>query len=141
MSKFVAQKTIQKLIEADIKIKGARVLVMGLTFKENVPDLRNSKVADVIKELKALGVDVCVTDPEASPEEAKNEYDIDLGQFGEVKDMDAVILAVGHDQYKVLSKDALKKLYNRSNKKPLLLDIKGIFDRSDIKSEFDYWRL
>ncbi|PZM80033.1 nucleotide sugar dehydrogenase, partial [Candidatus Gracilibacteria bacterium] len=100
MAKFVAEKTIKKLINANIRIKGADILVMGLTFKENCPDLRNSKVNDIILELKEYGVNIHVVDPIAEKVEAKKEYGIDLENLKDIKNMDAIIVAVGHKEYR-----------------------------------------
>ena len=121
MAKFVAEKTIKKLINANIRVKGADILIMGLTFKENCPDLRNSKVNDIILELKEYGVDL---------EELKN-----------IKNMDAVIVAVGHKEYRGMDIKELHQYYNEVYSKPLLVDVKSIFDKEEAEKEYDYWRL
>lgn len=141
MSKFVAEKTVKKLIENGICPKGSRVLVKGLTFKENCPDLRNSKVADIIKELKEFGVSVYVVDPVADKNEAMHEYNIELSNIKDMRDMDAVIVAVGHEEYRKTKLEELRKYYNPAYKKPLLLDVKALYNRNDAEKEFDYWRL
>lgn len=141
MAKFVAEKTVKKLIENGICPKGAKVLVKGLTFKENCPDLRNSKVADIIKELKEFGVSVYVIDPVANKNEAMYEYNIELSDKKEIMNMDAVIVAVGHEEYRKTKLDELKKYYNPIYKKPLLLDVKALYNKNEAEKEFDYWRL
>jgi len=141
MGSFVAEKTIKKLIESDVKIKGANVLVMGLTFKENVPDLRNSKIVDVINELKDYGVNIIVTDPVAKKEDAQREYGLKVYDISDIKDIDAVILAVNHQEYAKLSLSDLKSLCRTSGEKPVLIDIKGLIDKTSAKADFNYWRL
>lgn len=141
MAKFVAEKTVKKLINSNIRVKGADVLVMGLTFKENCPDLRNSKVNDIIVELKEYGVNVHVVDPMADNAEAKKEYGINLKKMEEIKNMDAIIIAVGHKEYREMDIKELKKYFNEVYNKPLLIDVKSIFDRMEAEKEYDYWRL
>ena len=141
MAKFVAEKTIKKLINANIRVKGADILVMGLTFKENCPDLRNSKVNDIILELKEYGVSVHVVDPMADKIEAKKEYNIDLEDPKDIKNMDAIIVAVGHKEYRDMDIKDLHKYYNEVYSKPLLIDVKSIFNKEEAEKEYDYWRL
>ena len=141
MAKFVAEKTIKKLINGNIRVKGADILIMGLTFKENCPDLRNSKVNDIILELKEYGVNVHVVDPIAEKLEAKKEYGVDLEELKDIKNMDAVIVAVGHKEYRDMDIKELHQYYNEVYSKPLLVDVKSIFDKEEAEKEFDYWRL
>lgn len=141
MAKFVAEKTIKKLINDNIRVKGADILVMGLTFKENCPDLRNSKVNDIIKELKEYGVNVHVVDPMAPKEEALEEYGIILEDESCIKNMDAVVVAVGHKEYRDMKLADLKKYFNPVYAKPLLIDVKSIFNKAEAEKEYDYWRL
>lgn len=141
MAKFVAEKTIKKLINANIRVKGADILIMGLTFKENCPDLRNSKVNDIILELKEYGVNVHVVDPIAEKIEAKKEYNIELGNLKDIKNMDAIIIAVGHKEYREMNIKDLHQYYNEVYSKPLLVDVKSIFDKEEAEKEYDYWRL
>lgn len=141
MAKFVAEKTIKKLINANIRVKGADILVMGLTFKENCPDLRNSKVNDIILELREYGVNVHVVDPMADKIEAKKEYNIDLEDPKDIKNMDAIIVAVGHKEYRDMDIKDLHKYYNEVYSKPLLIDVKSIFNKEEAEKEYDYWRL
>lgn len=141
MAKFIAEKTIKKLINNSIRVKGANILVMGLTFKENCPDLRNSKINDVITELKEYGANVHVIDPIAPKEEAKREYEIILEDENCIKNMDAVIVAVGHKEYREMEIEKLRKYFNPVYSKPLLIDVKSIFNREKAEKEYDYWRL
>lgn len=141
MAKFIAEKTIKKLINNSIRVKGADILVMGLTFKENCPDLRNSKINDVITELKEYGANVHVIDPIAPKEEAKREYEIILEDENCIKNMDAVIVAVGHKEYREMEIEKLRKYFNPVYSKPLLIDVKSIFNREKAEKEYDYWRL
>ncbi|MCG6837375.1 nucleotide sugar dehydrogenase (plasmid) [Fusobacterium vincentii] len=141
MAKFVSEKTIKKLINANIRVKGADILVMGLTFKENCPDLRNSKVNDIILELKEYGVNVHVVDSIAEKVEAKKEYGIELENLKDIKNMDAIIIAVGHKEYRDMDIKDLHKYYNEVYSKPLLIDVKSIFNKEEAEKEYDYWRL
>ena len=141
MAKFVAEKTIKKLINGNIRVKGADILVMGLTFKENCPDLRNSKVNDIIKELREYGANVHVIDPMAPKEEALEEYGIILEDESCIKNMDAVVVAVGHKEYRDMKPADLRKYFNPVYAKPLLIDVKSIFDKAEAEKEYDYWRL
>lgn len=141
MAKFVAEKTIKKLINDNIRVKGADILVMGLTFKENCPDLRNSKVNDIIKELKEYGANVHVVDPMAPKEEALEEYGIILEDESCIKNMDAVVIAVGHKEYRDMKPADLRKYFNPVYAKPLLIDVKSIFNKAEAEKEYDYWRL
>ena len=99
MAKFVAEQTIKHIIKADINVKGARVNVLGLSFKENCPDLRNSKVADLIGELKSYGIELHVHDPVANPQEALHEYGVELESWESLPCSDAIIVAVSHRQF------------------------------------------
>ncbi|GKX30827.1 UDP-N-acetyl-D-galactosamine dehydrogenase [Vallitalea longa] len=141
MGKMIAEKTVKKLIENNHKIKDARVLIMGLTFKEDVPDLRNSKVKDVIDELNKYEINVIVTDPLADNEEVSKEYEFNLVKLEDVKDVDAIILCVSHKQYREMDVEDILKYYNEEIDKPILIDVKGIFDKNESEKIFDYWRL
>lgn len=141
MAKFIAEKTIKKLINNSIRVKGADILVMGLTFKENCSDLRNSKINDVITELKEYGANVHVIDPVAPKEEAKREYGIILEDENCIKNMDAVVVAVGHKEYREMEIEKLRKYFNPIYSKPLLIDVKSIFNKEKAEKEYDYWRL
>jgi UDP-N-acetyl-D-galactosamine dehydrogenase len=141
MGKHVAETTVKRMIACGCLIKGARVGVLGLTFKENVPDLRNSKVADVVRELAEYGVEVLVHDPLADPAEAHEEYGLDLRRLEDFTGLNALILAVSHKEYASLKPKALKAMYANPKAAPLV-DIKGALDPAAMrKAGFDYWRL
>lgn len=126
MGKFIAQRTVKEMIHAGHNILGERVTVMGLTFKEDCPDLRNSKVIDIINELMDYGIDVQVCDPLADPQEALHEYGIRLVPFSELKPAAALVAAVAHREYRELTVESLASLTNGT---PLLVDVKGVYDR------------
>jgi len=142
MGKYVAEMTVKKLIQADKAVKGSRVLVLGLTFKENVPDIRNSKVVDILAELQEYGVETLVCDPVASIEEAKHEYGIDLVDLDSVAEVDAVVLAVAHDRFKAIALEQLKKLCNNGRGCGVVVDVKNVLDFNLILSQgLKYWSL
>ena len=137
MGFYTAKQLVKKLIAAGKNIQYSKVLVMGATFKENVSDIRNSKVADLISELKSYGVNVDIIDPYASPDEFKHEYGLELSEKTSTN-YDAVVVAVNHDEYINLAESDFKNMMqNVSN--PILVDIKGIY-RNKIK-ELQYWSL
>lgn len=129
------------MIESNVKVNGSKVLVMGLTFKENVPDLRNSKVADLINRLEEYHVNVKVTDPIADPEEAVREHGIELQDINNISDADAVVVAVNHDQYNEMELEEFKKFYKDDIDKPVFIDVKSIFDKVEAEKIYNYWRM
>jgi len=137
MGRYVAQRTIKLLREQDRAIKGARIGVIGLTFKENVPDLRNSRVPDIIDELREYGIDPIVHDPMASGEEALREYGIELRPFDALKDLDAVVLAVPHQD----SIDQLDRILSSVREGGLFIDVKSLICADDLRSDLRYWSL
>ena len=139
MGKFVAEQTIKHMIAAGSYIKGARVNVLGLTFKENCGDLRNSKVIDIIRELGSYGVDVFVTDAQADPEEAMHEYGVRLVPFEELPRADAIVAAVAHQEYARLgTEDLCRKLV----KGGAFIDVKAAFDAGALRAAgLRVWRL
>jgi len=140
MGKYVAENCVKNLIAADRQIRNARVAILGFTFKENCPDTRNTKVIDIVKELREYGIEPVIVDPEADADEAGRLYGIAFSDIGAVKDMDAVILAVAHREFAGLSKEQMDSFYGSGKK--VLLDIKGLLDRKEYKdAEYDYWRL
>ena len=142
MGKYVAESVVKKLISADIHVKGAKVAILGFTFKENCPDTRNTKVIDIYNELGEYGIVPIVVDDTADASEAKRLYGIEFKTMADVKDMDAVILAVAHDNLKGISKDRMDSLYNPNNKSRILADIKGILNKSEYTdTDYIYWRL
>ena len=139
MGKFIAEQTIKQMIAAGSYIKGAKVNVLGLTFKENCGDLRNSKVIDIINELKTYGVEIFVTDPQAEADEAMHEYGVKLIPFEELPRADAIVAAVAHREYQELGVDDLcRKLV----KGGAFIDVKAGFDAAAIKGAgLRLWRL
>jgi len=143
MGKFVADAIIKKLILANKVVRQAKVVILGITFKENTPDTRNSKVVDIIDSLREYGIEPIVVDPEADADEAKHEYGIDLVDIKEVKNADCLVLAVAHDTFKQLSWDEIDSLYGDfNNKEKILIDVKSILDKNEIEQKrYSYWRL
>ncbi|MGB5696772.1 MAG: nucleotide sugar dehydrogenase [Polyangiales bacterium] len=137
MGRYVAQRTIKLLRKRDHAIKGARVGVLGLTFKENVPDLRNSRVPDIVDELREYGIDPIVHDPMASDEEALREYGIELRPFDALAELDAAILAVPHQQYL----DRLDQIVDGVRRGGLLIDVKSSLRAEHIRPDLLYWSL
>jgi UDP-N-acetyl-D-galactosamine dehydrogenase len=139
MAKFVAEKTVKAMIAAGFHVKGSKVNVIGLTFKENCPDLRNSKVADIVVELKSYGVEVHVHDPVASPQDALHEYGIELESWADLPRADAVIAAVSH---KELLSYPLSELESKMNEGGCFIDVKSRFDQVALRrAGFSVWRL
>ena len=142
MGAYVAQELVKKMIHADVKVKDADVLVLGLTFKGNCPDTRNTKVIDILNELGSYEIHTSVYDPVADKAEAKREYGIDLVSKAELKDFDAVLVAVDHDDFKEYSVEDIKAMYSGKNENKILFDVKGIYDKDEFeKAGFNYWRL
>jgi UDP-N-acetyl-D-galactosamine dehydrogenase len=159
MGKYVAEHVVKNMIKADKPVKGSTVAVFGITFKENCPDVRNTKVVDVIQELEEYGVNVKVVDPVADAEDLLRTYGITLCKQEDIKDVDAVVFAVAHDAFKEINLSEVKKLYNNARNavygseaaatseeapayKDVLIDVKGIFDRKEAEElNFLYWRL
>ncbi len=162
MGKYVAENVIKNMIKADKQIKGSTVAIFGVTFKENCPDVRNTKVVDVIRELKEYGIDVKVVDPVADKEDLQNTYGIKLHNLEEIDGIDAAVFAVPHKEFQSFELEDIKKMFNQrwnspqnmtkeiaaksaretSNNKYVLLDIKGMFSRKKAEGmNFQYWRL
>lgn len=141
MGKYVANNIIKKLIKAEQPVKGAKVAVLGITFKENCPDVRNTKVIDIIKELEEFGVDVLVHDPVADKEEVWEEYRINLVDKDVLRALNCIVLAVAHNEFKEnYDLDFLDRLYTDSKK--VLIDVKSIMNRKECESRgYVYWSL
>ncbi|RQW85621.1 MAG: nucleotide sugar dehydrogenase [Geobacter sp.] len=138
VGKFIAQRTIREMIHAGQNILASTVTVLGLTFKEDCPDIRNSKVIDIIRELQEYGINVQVNDPLADPVEVAHEYDLKVVPFEELQPAAAVVVAVAHRQYREMGVGLYKGLLNGS----VLVDVKGIFQASDMEAEgIRFWRL
>ena len=143
MGQFVADAAIKNMIAVGQAPKKSKVVILGLTFKENCPDTRNSKVEDIIKRLSEYEIEPVVVDPWASERDAMHEYGVTLTAFEAVKDADCVIVAVAHDEFRELSIDDIKALYKECpDSEKVLVDVKGIFKISDfVESGMKYWRL
>lgn len=140
MGKYVAENCVKKLIASDKSVRNAKVAILGFTFKENCPDTRNTKVIDIIRELEDYGIKPVIVDPRADVDEALRLYGIEFLEMNQIRNMDAVILAVAHEEFAGLKISDLDKLF--SDGKKVLLDIKGILDRSEYESAgYSYWRL
>ena len=140
MGKFIAEQTMKRLSQLARPVNDLKVAVLGLTFKENVPDLRNSKVPDIIQELREYGVQVLVHDPIAESEEAVAEYGIHLQQWNDLQNVDGLIIAVAHRAYTEMSlQELLKPL--RSQQDGVVIDVKGLLDQAKLSSSLKYWRL
>ncbi len=143
MGKYVAENLVKNLIKSDISVQHARVAVLGFTFKENCPDTRNTKVIDIVRELQEYGIMPVLADPVADKEEARQIYGVEFMDMAEIKDVDAVILAVAHEAFKNMSLQDLDKLFRPvENNKKVVIEIKGIFNKMQMQSAgYNYWRL
>lgn len=143
MGKYVAESVVKNLIKADVSIKNAKVALLGFTFKENCPDTRNSKIVDIVNELREYGISPVITDPVADADEARRLYGIEFVSMDNIKDMDAVILAVAHEEFKKLTQNDFDGLFKSvSNDKKVLADIKGLLNRKEYEAAgYNYWRL
>ncbi|MEN9559725.1 MAG: hypothetical protein RLZZ502_936, partial [Pseudomonadota bacterium] len=139
MAKFVAEKTVKQLIAAGSSIKGAQVNVLGLTFKEDCPDLRNSKVIDLIRELESYGITVHVHEPVAEAEEAQHEYNVKLRTWDDLPVADAMVVAVSHKQF---LQRPLPELLSKVKKTGVFVDVKSLFDVAALQAQgVSVWRL
>jgi len=140
MGAYVGQETVKQMIKAKTMVEGANVLVLGLTFKENVPDFRNSKVFDIINEMKSFGAKVLVSDPFS--EVFTPDGDVELVDWRKTTDIDAVIVATAHDVYREIPLKELKSICRKSGGQPVLTDVRWIYRKEDAeKAGFSYWRL
>lgn len=143
MGKHVAEQTVKKLIAADVPVRTAKVAILGLTFKENCPDTRNTKVIDIVNELREYGISPVIADPQADAAGALHEYGVELAGLETIRDMDAVVLAVAHREFSGMTMAELDKLFKSGpNSKKVLVDIKGLLNRREYESAgYIYWRL
>lgn len=140
MGKYVAENAVKNLIKAEKSVKGAKVAILGFTFKENCPDTRNTKIIDIVNELREYGIEPIIADPAADADEAKRLYGVEFIDIKTIKNMDAVILAVAHNEFADFSIDDISKFFNEGKK--VLLDLKGILNRKEYeKAGYSYWRL
>lgn len=143
MGKYVAENTVKNLIKADVPVKNAKVAILGFTFKENCPDTRNTKIIDIYNELREYGITPVIADPAADSDEAKRLYGIEFIDINDIKNCDAVILAVAHEQFKNLGQADFDKMFKSGrNEEKVLVDIKGLLSRKEYeKAGYKYWRL
>ena len=144
MGAYVADAAIKQMIAAGQAPKNSKVVILGLTFKENCPDTRNSKVDDIIKQLNTYGIQPVVVDPWASERDAMHEYGVTLTRLEDVRDADCVIVAVAHNEFKAMTLDELKKLYKKcgTDAEKVLIDVKGLYPIEDLRaSGLKWWRL
>jgi UDP-N-acetyl-D-glucosamine/UDP-N-acetyl-D-galactosamine dehydrogenase len=138
MGGFIAQRLVKLLIAAERSVKGARIGIIGLTFKENVPDLRNSRVPDIVAELREFGIAAQVADPLADPDEARREYGIDLVPFDHFSGLDGLILAVPH---RVLAEAGWERLFAALAPGGVFVDVKSAVAREQVPPKLHYWSL
>lgn len=140
MGKYVAENCVKNLIKAEKAVKGAKVAILGFTFKENCPDTRNSKVFDIVKELREYGIEPLIADPAADAAEAKRLYGVDFVEMDSIRGADAVILAVAHEQFAKFQMSEMDQFFGEGRK--VLLDLKGLLDRDAYEAAgYSYWRL
>lgn len=144
MGAFVADATIKQMILAGKTPKNSKIAILGLTFKENCPDTRNSKVEDIVKRLEEYGIEPIIVDPWAKKDDARREYGIEITDLKDVNNVDCIILAVAHNEFRELSWEQLGKLYKDElkNNEKILIDVKGIKSIKEVKKlGYKYWRL
>ena len=140
MGKYIAENVVKNLIRAEKPVKGARVAILGITFKENCPDTRNSKVFDIVKELREYGIEPDIADPTADAAEAKRLYGVEFVSMDDIKQMDAVIIAVAHRQFSHFDMSQIDVMFATGSK--VLVDVKGLLDRGEYEDAgYIYWRL
>jgi len=138
MGEWIGQKVVKLLIERGIHPNGAKVGILGLTFKENVSDIRNTRVYDVYSELKAFGVDVKVADPHVQPSQAKEEYGVELADFKSLNKLDAVVIAVAHNEFQTLGSEGVSKMVHAGG---VIVDLKHLLDPKEVNPSIAYWSL
>ena len=142
MGRYVAENVVKNLIKSDVAVKTAKVAILGFTFKENCPDTRNTKVIDIVNELREYGIEPVIVDETADSDEAKHLYGIELADRSAISNVDALIIAVAHDEFADLDKDAIDACFNPANTKKVLVDVKGVLNRKAYLGEdYIYWRL
>jgi len=142
MGKYVAENTVKLLLRAFKQVHGNRVAVFGLTFKEDCPDIRNTKVVDIVRELRDYGIEPLVYDPIANFEEAKKEYGIDLVPLEQMCDLDVAVFAVAHESFRCMDRNDINAMFKKSQEKKVIVDVKGIFDITISEDkDYLYWRL
>ncbi len=140
MGKYCAENCVKSLIAADKSVKGAKVAILGFTFKENCPDTRNTKIIDIVRELREYGITPVIADPEADAAEAKRLYGVEFADMSTIRGMDAVILAVAHAAFSNFAINEMDKFFGTGKK--VLLDLKGLLNRKEYEAAgYRYWRL
>ena len=140
MGKYVAENCVKNIIKAEKTVKGANVAILGFTFKENCPDTRNTKIIDIVTELREYGIEPQIADPTADAQEAKQLYGVEFVNVEDIKNMDAVVLAVAHDEFAKFEMKDIDAMFAPGQK--VLLDIKGLLNRKEYeKAGYSYWRL
>ncbi len=140
MGKYIAENTVKNLIKVGKAVKGAKVALLGFTFKENCPDTRNTKIFDIVQELREYGIEPMIADPTADAAEAKHLYGVEFADMDTISGMDAVILAVAHEEFTHFTMDDMDKLYGDGTK--VLIDVKGVLNRKEYEAAgYNYWRL
>ncbi len=144
MGKYIAESTVKKLIQANKPVKESKVAILGFTFKEDCPDTRNTKIIDIVKELREYGIEPVITDVVADKDEAKREYGIEFTDIDTIKGMDAVILAVSHKEFLSFDMNKIDSFFKPSDKNndKVIIDVKGILNRKEYQNAgYIYWRL
>lgn len=142
MGKYVAESLVKNLIRVGIPVKSAKVAILGFTFKEDCPDTRNTKVMNIYKELEEYGIKPSVVDSMANEKETYKLYGINLEELDNIQEIDALIIAVAHKEFKELGKEQIDGFFDKSREKKVIMDIKGILSKQDYSSnQYVYWRL
>ncbi len=143
MGKYVAENIVKQLISVEAPVKNARVGILGITFKEDCPDARNSKVDDIIKELNEYGIEPIICDPVADKEDAEKFYNIKLYEINDLVELDCLVIAVAHKEFTKISNETIDKMFkNVSNENKVIVDVKGIKNRQEmLELGYKYWRL
>ena len=140
MGKYVAENIVKNLIKADKAVKDAHVAILGFTFKENCPDTRNTKIIDIVRELREYGIEPVIADPAADTDEARRLYGIEFTDISAVRNMDAVVLAVAHKEFSTFTMARMNSFFGSGKK--VLLDLKGLLNRKEYEAAgYSYWRL
>lgn len=143
MGSFVADAVIKQLVLADKRVRESKIAILGITFKENCPDIRNSKVMDIIRRLEEYGLETILADPQASPEETLREYGRTLVPYTSIRDADCIVLAVAHDEFRRLTPEDLDQMFlPADNAEKVIIDVKSILDKKAIcRLGYRYWNL
>ncbi len=143
MAQYVADATIKQLVLSGKVVKNAKVAILGITFKENCPDVRNSKVVDIVKRLREYGIEPIICDPWAAPQEIQREYHLQLAPITDAKELDCLILAVAHEEFKALIANDLDIFFKDiPNNEKVIIDIKNMCSLKELQANnYRFWRL